>query len=197
MTKAEPRTSFEWVTDLILDGDLQRLREAAPSLAEAIPELAPTVGFDQRSPHHAYDLFTHIILVTSKVPPVPALRWAALLHDVGKIPTFTRDETGRGHFYGHAPASGKMADAVLRRLEAPEALRRRAVLLIEMHMTKLKPEKDALRQTLEELGWEAIDQLLSLQEADMSSKGEETPREMAQFPKLRQLLEEIKEEASI
>ena len=187
MTKAE--TVFGRINSLILRADLEELKRLAPVLGDAIPELTPTFGFDQRSPHHAYDLFTHIALVTAKVPPVPALRWAALLHDVGKIPTFTRDETGRGHFYGHAPASAEMADGILRRLDAPEDLRCRAVLLIRLHMTKLKPE--SLDKTVADLGREALEQLLLLQEADMSSKGVESPEEMAQFPELWAALKEM------
>lgn len=56
------------------------------------------IGFDQHSPHHAYDLFTHTAHVTAGVSADLTLRWAALLHDTGKVATFTRDATGRGHF---------------------------------------------------------------------------------------------------
>lgn len=168
--------------------DLQRY---APVLAAAIPELKPLIGFDQRSPHHAYDLYTHVAYVVAGVPGDLVLRWAALLHDIGKVPTFTRDETGRGHFYGHAKVGADMADKVLRRLQAPEDLRKQAVQLIELHMTKLEPDKEALRQAVETLGRETVEKLLHLQEADMASKGVGIPPELAQFPLLRTLLEEI------
>ena len=74
----------------------------APILGAVIPELQPMIGFNQHSPHHAYDLFTHTAHVTAGVSADLTLRWAALLHDTGKVATFTRDATGRGHFYGHA-----------------------------------------------------------------------------------------------
>lgn len=170
------------------------LKKFAPILAAVIPELQPLIGFDQRSPHHAYDLFTHVAHVTAAVPAMLPLRWAALLHDIGKIPTFTRDETGRGHFYGHAPAGAEMAEAVLRRLKAPTALREQVVLLIGRHMTKLEPDKKILRRWLGRLGWETIEQLLWLQEADMGSKGTGKPEEMRQFSEIRTLLEEIRAE---
>ena len=98
-------------------------------------------------------------------------RYAALLHDVGKVPTFTRDETGRGHFYGHAQASAEMADTILRRLKAPTALRERVVFLIDKHMTKLEPDKKLLRRRLAQYGWESVADLLALQWADFTSKG--------------------------
>ena len=56
----------------------------APILGAVIPELKPMLGFDQRSPHHAYDLFTHVAHVVAGVPGDLTLRWAALLHDIGK-----------------------------------------------------------------------------------------------------------------
>jgi tRNA nucleotidyltransferase (CCA-adding enzyme) len=165
-----------------------------PILAAVIPELAPMLGFDQHSPHHAYDLFTHTAHVTAAVPPVLALRWAALLHDVGKIPCFTRDETGRGHFYGHAKVGAEMADAILRRLKAPIALRETAVGLIDRHMTKIEPERKSVRRWLSRLGWENMELLLHLQEADMGSKGTGKEEEKQQFSRLRQVLEAVRAE---
>ena len=176
---------------LVTAADLKRF---APVLTQVIPELAPLVDFDQHSPHHAYDLYTHVAHVVAGVGSDLALRWAALLHDIGKIPTFTRDETGRGHFYGHAAVGAEMADGVLRRLKAPTALREQAVLLIEKHMTKFSPEKKVLRRWLGKMGWESMEKLLVLQEADMGSKGTGELPEMAQFAELRGVLEEIKAE---
>ena len=166
----------------------------APILAAVIPELAPMIGFDQHSPHHAYDLYTHVAHVVAAVPKDLTLRWAALLHDIGKVPTFTRDATGRGHFYGHAPKGAEMAETVLRRLKAPATLRERVVLLIGKHMTRLEPDKKLLRRQLGRLGWETVEQLLWLQEADMGSKGTGNPGEMSLFPQIRGLLEEIRAE---
>ena len=176
---------------LVTASDLKRF---APVITQVIPELAPLVDFDQHSPHHAYDLFTHVAHVVAGVGEDLPLRWAALLHDIGKIPTFTRDETGRGHFYGHAGAGAELADGVLRRLKAPTALREQVVLLIGKHMTKIPPEKKVLRRWLGRLGWETMEKLLILQEADMGSKGTGNPAELLQFSEIREVLEEIKAE---
>lgn len=171
--------------------DADALSHFSPILGYIIPELAPTFGFDQHSPHHAFDLYTHIAHVTAATPPTLPLRFAGLLHDVGKIPTFTTDATGRGHFYGHADASAEMADGILRRLKAPNTLREEVVTLIRLHMTKLAPEKKALRRALSKYGAETLDALLSLQEADMASKGTPIGDEFAQFAEIRALLNEI------
>ncbi len=172
-------------------GDLLRF---APILAAVIPELKPMIGFDQRSPHHAYDLYTHVAHVVAATPADLTLRWAAILHDVGKVPCFTTDETGRGHFYGHAAVGAEMADAILHRLKAPNALREETVTLIANHMTRLQPNKKSLRRSIGRLGWETAQRLLQLQEADIGSKGTGKPEEMAQFSRLREILEEIRAE---
>lgn len=176
---------------LVRAADLQRFQ---PILCAVIPELTPTVGFDQRSPHHAYDLFTHICKVVENTPPELAIRWAALLHDTGKIPTFTTDETGRGHFYGHAQASGEIADAVLRRLKAPTALREQVVLLISRHMMPLEPDRKVLRRWISRLGLPTVEALLELQQADMSSKGTGKPGEGRAFAGIRDIMAEIRRE---
>ncbi len=185
---------FEELCKLLPLVDAADLKRFGPILAQVIPELGPMIGFDQHSPHHAYDLFTHTAQVTARVPAELTLRWAALLHDIGKVPTFTRDETGRGHFYGHAPKGAEMADAVLRRLKAPTALREQVVLLIGKHMTKPEPNKKVLRRMAGSLGWDTLEELLQLQLADMTSKGVSKEGELAVFQELRALLEEIKEE---
>ena len=176
---------------LVTAGDLQRF---APILAAVIPELAPMVGFDQRSPHHGYDLYTHVAHVVEGVPGDLALRWAALLHDIGKVPTFTVDENGRGHFLNHAAKGAEMADAVLRRLKAPNALREQAVLLIDKHMLWLQPEKKLLRRQIGRLGLDTVYQLLSLQHADNSSKGTAKSEENEQYVRILEVLEEIRSE---
>ena len=166
----------------------------APVITQAIPELKPMVGFDQHSPHHAYDLYTHTAHVVGAVPGDLTLRWAALLHDVGKISTFTLDETGRGHFYGHAAMSAEAADTILRRLKAPNALRERVGVLIRNHMTRLEEDKQLLKRRVRTLGWDAAEELLQLQEADMGSKGTGEEQDFDQFRRIRALLEQIRAE---
>ena len=187
---------FEELNRLLPNITAPQLLRFAPVLAAVIPELGPMIGFDQHSPHHAYDLYTHVAHVVEAVPGEPVLRWAALLHDIGKVPTFTRDENGRGHFYGHAQAGEDMAEQVLRRLKAPTALREQVKQLIGLHMTRLEPEKKRLRRMLNRLGTDTVLRLLDLQEADMGSKGTGTAEEMGQFAPVRELLAEILAEDS-
>ena len=182
---------FEELCKLILSATAEDLLQFHPLITQVIPELAASVGFNQRSPHHAYDVFTHTAHVVEAVPKELALRWAALLHDAGKPAAFTLDETGRGHFKGHAKISQEMADAILLRLKAPTALRQQVTELIGLHMTPLEPDKKLLRRRLGKLGQSQLEQLLLLQEADMGSKGTGKPEDMAQFDQIRQVLSEV------
>lgn len=163
----------------------------APILTQVIPELQPCIGFDQRNRHHIYDIYTHIAHVVANLPPSLPLRWAALLHDIGKPETFTTDEEGCGHFYGHAPASARIADSILRRLKAPNELRQQVVLLVEQHMNYTEPDKKILRRRLSRLGEQTLRQLLVLQEADTGSKGVISTKEQRYFSEIRKILDEL------
>ena len=164
-----------------------------PVITRVIPELAEGVGFDQHSPHHAYDVYTHTAKVTCAVPNELPLRLAALLHDVGKPAVFTTDEDGRGHFYGHAQIGANKADEILQRLKAPTALREQVVLLIKNHMTAFEPDKKQLRRALSKYGTETMQQLLTLQKADYAGKGVDEGEDDI-FNQVEALLAEIAEE---
>lgn len=182
---------FEELCKLLLSAATEDLLRFAPLIGQVIPELESQIGFDQRNIHHAYDLFTHTAHVTGLTPRELPLRWAGLLHDVGKVPSFFIDEEGHGHFYGHAKISAPIADEILRRLKAPTALREEVVRLCELHMTIIQPEKKIVRRWLGKLGPDLMEKLLIFQEADILGKGIPEGDELDQFPKLRSLIAEI------
>ena len=161
-------------------------------LTQAVPVLTPCVGFEQHTPHHRYDVYTHTAQVVEAVPRNLVLRWAALLHDCGKPDTFFLDEKGKGHFHGHAKVSAEKADALLLSLKAPTALREQVVFLIAHHMTQLTPDKKLLRKRLGKYGQQAVFDWLTLQQADFGGKG--TEEDTGAFPEIRRLLEEILQE---
>ena len=171
----------------------QDLLRFSPVLTAVIPELAPCVGFDQKNPHHIHDIYTHTAHVTAAVAADPVLRWAALLHDVGKPVCFTLDDMGCGHFLGHAKESARLADAILRRLKAPTALREQVVVLIEQHMTLLPLDKKILRRRLGKLGETTLRQLLALQQADHHATRPDRT-DSPEFAVVQTLLEELLQE---
>ena len=129
--------------------------------------------------------------VVSLVPGDLTLRWAALLHDIGKPVAFTLDEAGRGHFKGHAPLGGPMAQAILREMGAPEEQISRVGFLVTMHMARLSPDETRLRQLAERHGLDAVTQLLALQRADMQSKGVPGEEQTERFIQVEEILKTL------
>ena len=77
------------------------IREFEEEIFDLIPELEKSKGFKQNNDWHIYDVYNHTLNVVDNVPSDLNLRLAALFHDIGKPDTYTEDENGVGHFYGH------------------------------------------------------------------------------------------------
>lgn len=168
------------------------LLNASAILCRVVPELTPTVGFDQRNRNHIHDVFTHIATVVEAVPPTAELRLAALFHDIGKPAVFTLDERGEGHFYGHAAASAEIAEAVLHRLKVPNALLDEVVWLVKHHMDRYPAEEKIARRCLSRHGLERMEKLIDFQSADLGGKGTDTPRDsLRELQELRRLLRSL------
>lgn len=103
--------------------------------AVVLPEVAAMDGVAQPPEHHPEgDVLTHVALVLQHCPPGDAvLAWSAVLHDVGKPPTY-REAEDRIRFDGHDVLSAEMAESVLRRLHAPRDLRARVVDVCRDHI---------------------------------------------------------------
>ncbi len=185
---------FSELSQLLLAADARQLLQFAPMIIQVIPELGAAVGFQQHSPHHAFDIYTHICHVVHSAPKTLPLRWAAMLHDVGKPSCFTLDETGRGHFYGHAKVGANLAEGILLRLKAPTALRKQVVELISRHMTLLEPDRRLLRRRLSQYGVEGVENLLALQMADFGSKGVVGDDPDPGFREIRHILDALLQE---
>ena len=67
------------------------LRRYPDVIGAVLPEILPMVGFDQRNPHHCYDVWEHTLHALDTVPSDPVLRWAVLFHDMGKPECFALD----------------------------------------------------------------------------------------------------------
>ncbi len=154
------------------------LRDFAGVVTAVFPELAPMVGFDQRSPWHRYDVWEHTVRAVGAVPPTEALRWTMLLHDSGKPGAYTEDAAGRGHFYGHAKGSVVIAEAVCGRLRMDAATRDRVLTLVEHHDMELSPEPRRIRRLLNRFGEEILRQLIAVHRADRLGKGTEAAEEI-------------------
>lgn len=135
-------------------------------LGEFLPEILPCVGFDQRSKYHIYDVWEHTARAVGAAAPVPVLRWTMLLHDLGKPDTFTLDDGGAGHFYGHFGESVRKADAITQRLKFDHRSRQQILTLVERHDAELALSGKSVRRNLARYGEELLRLLLQVKRAD-------------------------------
>lgn len=142
------------------------LRDFAPVIFTILPELAPMAGFEQHSPYHDSDVWEHTLRALEASPKDVVFRLALLLHDCGKPACFFRDDTGRGHFYGHPKKSREMGEEALRRLKCDSATLERVLYLIEKHDTWLPETEKNMRRLVMEVGESRIRDLLTVQRCD-------------------------------
>ena len=98
-----------------LDEGLQWMHDVG-LLAVLLPELEATVDFSQEAGRRHKDVWEHTKQVVRQSVPRPAVRWAALLHDIGKVSTREFLPDGRVTFHRHAEVGARMFDPIARRL---------------------------------------------------------------------------------
>jgi len=109
---------------------------ATKLLQEVLPEIAAMKGVEQPPEFHPEgDVFIHTLLLLDNLPkPVTAtLAWGALLHDVGKPPTF-RIGPDRIRFDNHVDVGVKMAEGICERLRFSNDDKDQILALVDNHM---------------------------------------------------------------
>jgi poly(A) polymerase len=143
-------------------------------LEHILPEAEDMRGCEQPAQFHPEgDVFTHTVTALKFLPPspAPALAWAALLHDIGKPPTMT--VTDRIRFNNHHAAGAAIADRILKRLRAPNALCDDVVAMVENHMNFMNVGKMRLSTLKKFLSRATIRDELELHKLDcLASHGE-------------------------
>lgn len=169
-TISAERVRDELSRTLVSVGALQGLEDLRRFglLPAVLPECLPMVGCLQRNPMHRWDVWGHTLRVIQAIFPELRLRWAALLHDVGKPATCTIGADGVTHFYGHERVGEEMAGRILRRLRYPDALVRQVTALVRFHMFHYGPETrvGSARRLVLALGQDGVRDLLELRRAD-------------------------------
>jgi poly(A) polymerase len=127
------------LTKMLTEGHARRafeLLDETGLLDEVLPEIARMKGVAQPAQYHPEgDVWTHILLVLEQLAAgtSPALAWGALLHDVGKPPTF-RIAPDRIRFDGHVEVGVAMGAEICRRFRFSNDETRQILALIENHM---------------------------------------------------------------
>ena len=135
-----------------------------------MPELSECFSTEQNNKYHIYNVGEHIMATVANTPKDLVLRWAALLHDVGKPSSQSRDANGIYHFYGHHRESMRIADNLLHRLRMDKDSIRDILVLIENHDVHMDALPTAVKRMLGRTGETLFFKLMDLQEADNKAK---------------------------
>lgn len=139
-------------------------------LKHIMPELDVCFSVPQKNKYHIYDVGNHIIHAVASTPEDIVIRWAALLHDVGKPLCKSTDGNGIIHFYGHHHESVRLADDILHRLRLDNDSRKSILMLVENHDIRIDSNPVSVKRVMARLGEDLFLKLLILQEADNRAK---------------------------
>lgn len=135
-----------------------------------MPELEVCFGEPQKNKYHIYDVGEHIMHTVANTPKELILRWAALLHDIGKPCCSSKDPNGIIHFYGHHRESRRITMDLLHRLRMNTDSIKDISLLVENHDYRVDASFTAVKRMMAKTGPELFEKLLILQRADNMAK---------------------------
>lgn len=151
-----------------------------------MPELSVCFETPQHNKYHIYNVGEHIMHAVKETKKNLTLRWAALLHDIGKPVCMSRDNAGIIHFYGHHRDSTRLAGDILRRLRMDKDTAKDIMILVENHDVRIDPTPPSVKRMLTKVTDKLFLQLLSLQIADNLAKNP------VFFPEKKRKLDEVR-----
>ncbi|MGE5630318.1 MAG: CCA tRNA nucleotidyltransferase [Caulobacteraceae bacterium] len=160
-----------------------------------LPEFTDCYLTLQNNPYHVYNVAVHILTSVAWIEKDRILRWAMLLHDIGKPSAKTTDEKNIDHFYNHQQKSVQIAKNVLDRLRFDNKSADTILRLIRHHDISIKPEAKSVRKAVSRVGDDIFPDLLKVIEADKKAQNPKYFTERSEnLKKIRELYREIKEQ---
>jgi len=152
------------------------LFDTAGLLKHIIPELIDGKSVSQARPgrHHTTDVFDHNVLSLKNCPSKdPVVRFATLLHDVGKPSVESKDENGLVIFYNHEVRGAKIASEIADRLRFSKKQREKIHTLIRWHMFTIDEHitDSAIRRFIRRVGVENVNDMIDLRIGDRLGGG--------------------------
>lgn len=158
-------------------------------IQEILPELEKCFGVEQKSPgrHHIYDVGNHLLtsLKFCKSDD-PLVRFATLIHDIGKPQTYKKLDSGTITFYNHEIVSTKIAQNIAERLRFSNDEKEKLITLVRYHQFTVDERQtdSAIRRFIKNVGKENIKDMLDLRVADRLGGGaRETSWRLEEFKK--------------
>lgn len=145
-----------------------------------LPELTRTFGIVQEGPKHdrVYDIGEHSLLSLKFCPSKDSLvRFACLVHDIGKYDTFKKDASGNVTFYGHEIVGARQVKDVGKRLRLSSKEIDKLFALVRWHMFSVSENQtdSAVRRFIRNVGVENIEDMMAVRVGDRLGGG--TPTE--------------------
>ncbi len=158
------------------------------------PELLKGKGVSQARPgrHHTTDVFTHNVLSMKETPSNdPLVKFAALLHDVGKPYVVSADNEGYVIFYNHEVVGSKIAKEIAERFRFSKKDKEKIYTLIRWHMFTVDEHitDSAIRRFIRRVGLENVKDMIDLRIGDRLGGGTQTA-ESWRLKKFKERLEE-------
>lgn len=174
------RINAEFSKLLLGTDTVKVLREFTPIITEFLPEIQPSVGFEQFNPYHIYDVWEHTLESIGFSAPDLILRLTMLFHDLGKPLCFVRDGKGIGHFVGHQDYSRDIAETALTRLRFDNETIRSVTELVKNHDTTIESSTRSVKRCLNRMGEEQFLRLLRVKESDIQAQNPELVQQRLQ-----------------
>ena len=159
-----------------------------------IPELLNMKGFKQYNPHHVHDVLKHTCVALEGAYKDLIVRLSVLFHDIGKPDSFTKDEKGNGHFYGHALKSVDITREILNRLKVDNDTKHQVLELIRYHDLDLQPTEKYIRKLCYKLGsLDMVKKLILVQRADNYGQAPIHNERIEKFDKIDAIIENLEQ----
>jgi poly(A) polymerase len=146
-------------------------------LAEILPEVDALVGFGEGVRHK--NVWEHTMMVVDQTPGRLNLRFAALFHDIGKVPTRRFAADGKITFTGHPEVGARMFDRIAKRFPFPPHAVAHIRFLISAHLRASAYDASwtdsAVRRFYKDCG-KYLNDLIDLTRADITSRYEDKIR---------------------